>query len=277
MSVFRSADGRVRSGWVIAVFAAIAVGVSFVMFVGIEFAGFSEPDRLEPKLFFSTTISMISGIAATVVCWLLFREETALDTRPALPLVIGFGLGALAITLSVALPALVGAQTLELNRAWSPLTALIEFTALAPAGVGEELLLRGLGLQALRRGIGDKAAVIGSSILFGVLHLTNPHASWEAAAIITLVGFWFGAAMVRTGKIWVPMGLHIGWNFFEGSVFGQPVSGLSPGVPLFTAWWPAERGFWSGANFGPEAAGWTVVVLLIATALTIAIPRRTER
>lgn len=272
--VWKNADGRVRSGWVISVFAAVAIVIGLIVLTAVEFLGFGGPDRIEPKLFFSTGTSMLSGIAATIVCWLIFREETALDTKPALPLVIGFGAGALALSVSVLMPVLARAQTLELNPNWSPVTALIEFAALAPAGIGEELLLRGLALQALRRGIGDKAAVMGSSVLFGILHLTNPHATWEAAAIITLVGFWFGAAMVRTGKIWVPMGMHIGWNFFEGCVFGQPVSGLSPGTPLLTAWWPAEPGFWSGANFGPEAAGWTVIVLLVATAITATVRGR---
>lgn len=271
--VWKNAEGRVRSAWVIAVFGVVAIGIVGVWTIALSLLRLDGPDRIELKLLASTGGTLAAAIAATVITWAFFREETALDTKPALRLLIGFGLGALAITVSVALPVLVGTQTLSLNREWSPLTMLIEFIALAPAGIGEELLLRGLAFQALRRGVGDRLAVIGSSALFGVLHLMNPHASWEAAAIITLVGFWFGAAMVRTGTIWVPMGLHLGWNFFEGCVFGQPVSGLSPGEPLFNAWWPAERSFWSGANFGPEAAGWTVIVLVFATFFTIAARR----
>lgn len=273
MSVFRSAEGRVRSGWVIATFAAIAGALGFLWVIGIDFLGVGGADSLEPRLVFSTSASLVSGLIATGACWLLFTEPTALDTRPARPLLLGFGLGALAIALSVVPPVLVGAQTLSLNHEWSAARAALEFLALAPAGVGEELLLRGLALQALRRGVGDVPAIAASSALFGVLHLTNPHASWVAALIITLVGLWFGAMLVRTGTLWAPMGLHLGWNFFEGSVLGQPVSGLSPGTPLFVAHWPAERGFWSGAHFGPEAAGWTVVVLLIATALTLVLGR----
>jgi membrane protease YdiL (CAAX protease family) len=272
VSVFRSQEGRVRSGWVIALFGVVAIGVEAACVVAVELVGPGLTNQLEPKLFFSTLPSVLSGLTATVVCAFAFRENTALDARPLAPLAIGFGLGALAIGISVALPVLDGAQTLRLNHESSFTRTLLEFIALAPAGIGEELLLRGLAFQALRRGVGDRVAIALSSVLFGVLHLTNPHASWVAAAIITLVGLWFGAMMVRTGKIWVPMGLHLGWNFFEGTVFGQPVSGMTPGVPIFLAHWPAERGFWSGADFGPEAAGWTVVVLLVATALTIGAP-----
>ncbi|MFT3710027.1 MAG: CPBP family intramembrane metalloprotease [Archangium sp.] len=267
--IFRADDGRVRSGWVIVVFGIAASLVGGGVIVILTLLGLGEPNTIEPRLLFPTLASLSSGVAATLVVAFLFKEETVFDTKPLKPFGIGFALGAAAIVLSVIVPVLAGAQTLKLNPQFSPMRMLLEFIALAPAGFGEELLLRGLAFQALRRGVGTPAAVIGSSVLFGVMHLTNPHASIVAALIITLVGLWFGTALVRTGTIWLPMGLHVGWNFFEGSVFGQPVSGLSPGVPLFTATWPASRSFLSGSDFGPEAAGWTAVVLALALALTL--------
>ena len=91
---------------------------------------------------------------------------------------------------------------------------------------------------------------------------------------MALVGAWFGATMIRSGSVWMPMGLHVAWNFFEGFVFGQPVSGNPPGTSLFVAGPAAPPGFWSGGAFGPEAAGWTALVLVAGLALTLVSPRR---
>lgn len=187
----------------------------------------------------------------------------------------GFLFGALAITVACTIPVLVGASTLRLGEGHLIQAGLAQFITLAPAGIGEELLLRGVAFQALRRGVGDRWAVTLSGTLFGAMHLLNPHASLTAALIIALVGLWFGAARVRSGSVWMPIGLHLAWNFFEGFVFGQPVSGLGPGTSLFVTT-IGEPGFWSGGAFGPEAAGWTAVVLAGALGLTLAWPSRAD-
>lgn len=275
VSIVKSDDGRVRSGWVIATFALVAGLLEVGALIGIEIAGFGGANRVEGRLFFLTLPSLVAGLVATAVCWKAYGELTGLEhARPLRQLALGFGVGALAISVACVAPAVVGAQSLSFNREWSPIAAVGQFIALAPAGLGEELLLRGLAFQALRRGLGDVTAVTASGLLFGVMHLMNPHASWVAAVVIALVGFWFSAAMVRGNNLYVPMGLHLGWNFFEGCVFGQPVSGLSPGNSLFTARWPTEAGFWSGGDFGPEAAGWTAIVLALGLGLTVFTRRR---
>ena len=174
-------------------------------------------------------------------------------------------------------PALVGATSLALTQR-SPgrvaAAGLVQLITLAPAAFGEELLLRGVGFQALRRGMGDVAAVAFSSLVFGALHLFNPGATWVAALGVALVGAWFGALTIRSGSVWMAMGLHAAWNFFEGFVFGQPVSGNPPGTSILLANAEAAASFWSGGAFGPEAAGWTAVVLTLGLVLTLAIPRR---
>jgi hypothetical protein len=85
------------------------------------------------------------------------------------------------------------------------------------------------------------------------------------------VGVWFGVLTARTGSLWCALGLHLSWNFCEGFVFGQPVSGLRPGASLLGGT-VGEAGFWSGGGFGPEAAGWTAVLLLLAIGLCLLWP-----
>ncbi len=267
---------RARPGWVIATFLVVAVLVQVGLTMGVVIAGLGGIPSLDsPRVVFSTLPSLIAGIAATAVAWFFFREPTGLGhPTPSRQFGLGLVFGAAALSVACGVPALVGATSLTLTARPFAVAGLIQFMTLAPAGFGEELLLRGLGFQALRRGLGDTAAVVLSSVLFGALHLMNPHASLMAALLITLVGLWFGAVMVRSGSVWMPMGLHIAWNFFEGFVFGQPVSGNAPGTSLFEAGTLRDSAFWSGGAFGPEAAGWTAVVLVVALAATVASPMR---
>ena len=51
------------------------------------------------------------------------------------------------------------------------------------------------------------------SAVFGPVNLGNPHELTVleiAELVIALVGLWFGAARVRSGSVWMPIGLHLG-------------------------------------------------------------------
>ncbi len=282
MNLLRGAEGRIRSPYVVGLFILVAVACEGVLTLLLNLTGLLAFDDLDsPRVFFSTFPTLVSGTAATLVCWLTFREPTGLNTEaPRRHFGVGFLIGALALSVCCVVPVLVGATSLTLSSksAGAIATAgLLQLFTLSPAGFGEELLLRGLGFNALRRGLGDVAAVALSSVLFGALHLFNPGATWLAALQVALVGAWFGALTVRTGAVWLAMGLHVSWNFFEGFVFGQPVSGNPPGTSLLIGASDAIPTFWSGGAFGPEAAGWTAVVLIAALALTLTLDLRSTQ
>jgi hypothetical protein len=83
---------------------------------------------------------------------------------------------------------------------------------------------------------------------------------------IFLAGVFFAYAYIRTKQLWLPIGMHIGWNFFEGVVFGFPVSGLEPyALTRITVQGPE---IWTGGVFGPEA-GLIVLPALILGAFLI--------
>ncbi len=128
-------------------------------------------------------------------------------------------------------------------------------------GIYEELLSRGYHLINLAEGFNLKLlgkkwalfiAILISSAVFGILHLANPNASWVSALNISLAGMVFGLGMVLTGRLAIPMGMHITWNFFQSAVFGFSVSGLEPGVVII-ATEPVGPAWLTGGLFGPEA------------------------
>ena len=73
-----------------------------------------------------------------------------------------------------------------------------------------------------------------------------------------------GAARQVTGTLWLAVGMHTGWNFFLGTVFGFPVSGIvERSVFLTESDGPALL---TGGDFGPEGGLLAAVVLLLGTA-----------
>jgi uncharacterized protein len=132
-------------------------------------------------------------------------------------------------------------------------------------GWSEELLSRGYHLQTIASGLNKFWGVIISSVIFGLLHLANPNASWVSAVGIFFAGMFFAFGYLRSGKLWLPIGMHIGWNLFEGCVFGFSVSGLD--VYQLTQIQVTGPDLWTGGAFGPEAGLVVLPALIIGTTL----------
>jgi hypothetical protein len=143
---------------------------------------------------------------------------------------------------------------------------LLYLLAFTLVGWQEELLSRGYHLQTLSSGTNLFWGVVISSAIFGVLHLGNPNATWVSAVGIFFAGLFLALGYLCTGRLWLSIGLHIGWNFFEGVVFGFPVSGIAI-YPLLriTVSGPA---MWTGGAFGPES-GLIVLPALAVGALLV--------
>jgi hypothetical protein len=133
-------------------------------------------------------------------------------------------------------------------------------------GWQEELLSRGYWLQNLEEGMRLPAALVISSFTFALGHLLNPNISWMAIVGLTAAGFFLAYGYLVTRQLWLPIGLHIGWNFFEGPIFGFPISGLTQFFSLFTASRSGPEWLTGGA-FGPEAGLIQYPVLLLSIGL----------
>ena len=143
---------------------------------------------------------------------------------------------------------------------------LLFFVIFIFVGWNEELLSRGYHLQTIASGINLFWGVIISSAVFGLLHIFNPGATWISTIGILFAGLFLAYGYIRTKQLWLPIGLHIGWNFFEGVGFGFPVSGLDI-YPLLRIKVTGPV-LWTGGAFGPEA-GLIVLPSLLVGGLLI--------
>jgi membrane protease YdiL (CAAX protease family) len=133
------------------------------------------------------------------------------------------------------------------------------------AAVLEELLLRAVLFRLLEEATGTTIAVIVSAIVFGLLHGLNPGATpLSTAAIAIEAGVLLALAYALTHNLWLAIGIHMAWNFTEGSVFGAAVSGGAQSQSLVRS--VISGPDWlSGGAFGPEASIVSVAVCLLAS------------
>lgn len=145
-------------------------------------------------------------------------------------------------------------------------------------GITEEMLSRGYQLTNLAEGfnfqsLGQRRAVLLawllSSSLFGLLHVFNPNASVVSTVNLILAGLFLGLGYILTGSLAIPIGLHITWNFFQGNVFGFPVSGNDFSTATFIAINQGGPELWTGGAFGPEAGLIGVGAMGIGTLLIL--------
>ncbi len=128
---------------------------------------------------------------------------------------------------------------------------LIAFLSFVMVGFYEELLVRGYLLVNLQDGLNQAMAVLLSSIAFAVMHSFNPEVNWKGIVGLAVSGVFLAYCAIWSKKLWLPVGIHIGWNFFLGAVYGLPVSGIETGSLVSVS----ETGpdIFTGGSFGPEA------------------------
>ena len=262
-TIFLSPDEpRLRAGWRIAVQMALMLSLTLVFSCGLGVVMVLAPGTnwLVPAMILGTGLPVL--ISVPLARKLLDRRSVQslglqIDRRTWADLLIGIGIAALQIGLVFALERGFGWVKVA-GFAWDEQTGmgvagsmsawLLVFLAV---GFYEEFMSRGYHLQNLEEGTNTFWAVFLSSLVFGAGHVLNPNASLISTLGIIAAGFYLAYGYLRTRRLWLPIGLHIGWNFFLGPVFGFPVSGLDS-WHLLTLNVSGPEWFTGGA-FGPEA------------------------
>jgi len=188
----------------------------------------------------------------------------AIDKKRMLEVAAGTLIAALAMAFIFLL--LLGFGWIELmNYGWSKsgfYTGFLVFLFhMILVGIWEEMAFRGYFIINVAEGLKSKtisknmacfAAVAITAFLFGFVHFNNPNADWAPTINIMLAGVVLSVPFIITGQLALSIGLHFGWNFFQGGIFGFEVSGLRVDDSLFII---RETGpdAWTGGPFGPEA------------------------
>lgn len=135
------------------------------------------------------------------------------------------------------------------------------------AGIGEEIICRGVLFRIVEEGLGSWWALLISALFFGAAHIANPGATlWSSAAIAIEAGLLFGMIYHLTRSLPLCMGLHAAWNFAQGTIYGIPVSGTPA-----DGWLVSTRSgpdWLSGGVFGAEAS---VVALGLCSLCTLGL------
>jgi hypothetical protein len=281
--IFVSPDRRLRSGWRLLLHALltfallIPFSIPVVLAVGVMMALGLAAGPLEILL--EAVPTFLSFLAATFLARRLLdrRSFTSLGLRIHRRAWLDVGAGIL-----IAAGMMAAILGVELAFGWTRIDGLAWQTQPAGevaagflaslvlfvlVGIHEEIFSRGYQLQNLVEGLNLRWGLLVSSLIFALMHFFNPSAVWYSVlAGLTASGLFLAYGWIRTHELWLPIGLHIGWNLFEGPVFGFPVSGLQTSrLLLLTSTGPAWA---TGGAFGPEAGvvllpGLAVGVLLI--------------
>ena len=218
-----------------------------------------------------------AGVLALYGCWWRWTEKQKAKDIPMHRLAgdtaLGFGIGILFFILVTGFIALLGGYRIDsINWNWKYLIQnLFMFLVVA---VGEEVLFRGIVFRMIDDRWGTVVGLIASALIFGFVHITNSNATvWSSLAIAIEAGLLLAAAYKWSGTLWLPMGIHWSWNYFQGPIFGFAVSGN--GTPSLIN--PVIQGsdWLTGGSFGAEASIPAFVLGLALAIVFLLLPRRT--
>ncbi len=152
---------------------------------------------------------------------------------------------------------------------WSPnlsIAALSYLFVFVLVGLAEEFCYRGFVVTALGSFENKYAVILLSSIVFAAIHSSNAEFNLLAFFNITLIGGFLAYAFIESGSLWFPVGFHIFWNYFQGTVYGVNVSGVA--IPsIFTAEYESYN-LLNGGLFGPEGGLVVTVINLLLLLFT---------
>ncbi len=237
---------------------------------------------LDNPLLVGTGIMMLTGFTANALCLRIFEGRGLADcglwinSSGGRNLLLGLAGGAGTAVVVLVPPVVTGMAHFD-RMGGDPVSAssvVFLVFMLAAGSIGEELIFRGYGLQTMIAAIGPWATILPLGVLFGALHYGNPGAGILSSAITAGFGILFGYAYLRSRDLWLPIGLHFGWNFTL-PLFGVNMSGLKIRVTGWELSWSAGR-LWSGGEYGPEASVLTVGALALLLLYIRRIPVRRQ-
>jgi hypothetical protein len=254
--------------------SSMAVGLKVGIFAVLEILGLVVFGRVLPPVLGYLPGSALSVFAAAGVANALamrIYEQGRLadigfawNAASVRNLSLGLGGGILAAGVVLGGPLVAGGAAFSKvpqgDGGWSSILFVV--VILLFGGIGEEMFFHGYGFQVLLRALGPWATILPVSVLFGLAHAGNLNFSWNLGFVNTVGwGVLLGYAFWRSGDLWLPIGLHVGWNWTL-PLFGVNLSGFTIKVTGYEMTWKIGR-LWSGGEYGPEAGLLTCGILVL--------------
>ena len=254
--------------------------------LGLAYLGLTEPmgPPRGPLGFFLMLVSF-SALGLAIASWIRWVEKRSLASAGLCgdgglkKFLIGLAVGiAMMGGIVTAIAVSGGYRVAGLAPAFASPAAL-GWIALLLAGFAvqasvEEFVFRGWLFSTIMRRWNMTAAFILSSAAFTVVHL-SPRAT-PLALVMTFIFAIFACAWVRrSNSIWGVMGWHVGWNWFGGTGFDVPITGLDTGLPaLVVKLVPVGPAWLNGAGEGPEGSIFTIALLTAASLALLLLKSR---
>jgi membrane protease YdiL (CAAX protease family) len=276
--LFRNRYGEMRSGWSLALaFLALALATLVMQLVTSAIFGIFLRSGMatEADAVIATPVAgAVQELAMTGAVILVFR---AVYRRPLSQiglagggcwagLLHGCAIGVASIGVVFAFLVLSGQATAAYVgfNAQNTLPIALCFLNFITVGLFEEIYFRGYVMTALKTTRSQVFIFILSACIFSLLHAANPEVTALSLANIFLVGIVLAYMFTKTGSLWMPIGFHIGWNFFQGNILGIEVSGTTQTSLIDTVFTGPD--WLTGGAFGAEGGVAVTVVSLICLA-----------
>ncbi len=282
--IFFNNKGRLRSGWRVLFFIITLMFIASILSELSLYVLRFLPEWLDISggliaRIFESSLGLFLAIFLGWLCGRLFedlpfRALGAWFTKFWFKdFVLGCLIGIASITLAVSFAIAFGGLRFQFNQSAGisaiQVTLLFSFIVFFIGAAFEEALVRGYIFQTFVRADLAWVAILITSSIFAFGHITNPNAEVFSTINTALAGIWLGIAYLKTRTLWFAFGIHLGWNWFQGSILGIEVSGLTDlsNAPLLTE---IDRGpnWISGGDYGIEG-GIACTIALIASTIII--------
>ncbi|QUW21452.1 CPBP family intramembrane metalloprotease [Sporosarcina sp. Marseille-Q4063] len=289
--MFKNESGQIRAGWlVLLAFVALIIVQQLFSLPGTLLLIFAEAPSLingetgtadivtaldtHPWIFLLMQGGgSVGGILITYLLWRFINKGTIkqLGFRGSLKdLWFGLFLGAISITVIFIVLLATGNVTL-VNPLSSPQFSVYTISFLILfilVGFSEEMFFRGYVMSTMAsRGNKKWVVYVASALIFSIAHGLNPNVSILGLINIAVVGILFAYMFYATNSLWLPIGYHIMWNYFQGNVFGFAVSGTAPNG-IYSVETVAGRDWLTGGAFGLEGGLMATVLILVGFVAT---------
>ena len=188
----------------------------------------SSPSERSPTAAAMVGLELVLALAAIGLAWLVghspwigmrWTSDTVADQLSAIGLGIVGAVPILTVMLAAyrwplgPLRSVREVTTRQLVPLFAGLSVAEKAAVSLAAGLGEELLFRGLGQSVLSEWIGqpygDWVGLLVASAVFGVCHWLNR----TYALLATVMGIYFGLLLLWTGNLWTPIIAHAVYDF----------------------------------------------------------------